>query len=114
MSPRFLHTVLSLCIIFVASLAWAQVDTGGGVGGTGASRETDLVSPAGGSAPDTCEKSNSVGIFELKDKNTQRVLRKEYACRGQLLEVGSNEMLELYLRTGEKIIALENSAIVIE
>jgi hypothetical protein len=31
-----------------------------------------------------------------------------------LLEVGSNEMLELYLRTGEKIIALENSAIVIE
>ena len=78
------------------------------------SRETDLVSPAGGSAPDTCEKSNSVGIFELKDKNTQRVLRKEYACRGQLLEVGSNEMLELYLRTGEKFIALENSAIVIE
>ena len=114
MSPRFLHTVLSLCIILVASLAWAQVDTGGGVGGTGASRETDLVSPAGGSAPDTCEKSNSVGIFELKDKNTQRVLRKEYVCRGQLLEVGSNEMLELYLRTGEKIIALENSAIVIE
>jgi hypothetical protein len=100
--------------MFVASLAWAQVDTGGGVGGTGARREADLVSPAGGSAPDTCDKSNSVGIFELKDKNTQRVLRKEYACRGQLLEVGSNELLELYLRTGEKIIALENSAIVIE
>jgi hypothetical protein len=41
-------------------------------------------------------------------------LRRDYACRGQILETSSSEIIELYLRTGEKIIALENSAIVVE
>jgi hypothetical protein len=31
-----------------------------------------------------------------------------------MLETSSSEIIELYLRSGEKIIALENSAIVVE
>ena len=51
---------------------------------------------------------------EVKNKNTQQTLRREYACRGQMLESSSTEIIELYLRTGEKIIVLENSAVVVE
>ena len=69
--------------------------------------------PGPGNNPD-CPKANSIGIVEVKNKNTQQILRREYACRGQMLESSSTEIIELYLRTGEKIIVLENSAIVVE
>ena len=111
-----LATVLfSLVLTLLSSNALAQVDTGGGMGGTGAGRESDLINPAAGSGsnPD-CTKANSIGIVEVKNKTTQQILRREYACRGQMLESSSSEIIELYLRTGEKIIVLENSAIVVE
>jgi hypothetical protein len=107
--------LLGLSVLLFMNSALAQVDTGGGMGGTGARRESELINPAAGSdANADCAKANSIGIFELKDKTTQRILRRDYACRGQILESGSSEIIELYLRTGEKIIALENSAIVVD
>ncbi len=106
---------LGVGAILITNLAVAQVDTGGGMGGTGARRESELMNPAAGSDGGAdCTRDKSIGIFEVKDKNTQRILRRDYACRGQILETSSLEIIELYLRTGEKIIALENSAIVVE
>jgi len=108
-------SLLGLGVLLFVNSAIAQVDTGGGMGGTGARRESELINPAAGSGANTdCTKANSIGIFELKDKTTQRILRRDYACRGQMLETSSSEIIELYLRSGEKIIALENSAIVVD
>jgi len=108
-------SLLGLGVLLFVNSAIAQVDTGGGMGGTGARRESELINPAAGSdANADCNKANSIGIFELKDKTTQRILRRDYACRGQMLETSSSEIIELYLRSGEKIIALENSAIVVD
>ena len=108
-------SLLGLGVLLFVNSAIAQVDTGGGMGGTGARRESELINPAAGSGANTdCTKANSIGIFELKDKMTQRILRRDYACRGQMLETSSSEIIELYLRSGEKIIALENSAIVVD
>lgn len=108
-------SLLGLGVLLFVNSAIAQVDTGGGMGGTGAHRESELINPAAGSdANADCTKANSIGIFELKDKTTQRILRRDYACRGQMLETSSSEIIELYLRSGEKIIALENSAIVVD
>lgn len=113
--PRLATTLLGLALMLASHAAVAQVDTGGGMGGTGTRRESELIDPAGGNAnnPD-CPKTNSIGIVEVKNKNTQQILRREYACRGQMLESSSTEIIELYLRTGEKIIVLENSAVVVE
>ena len=107
--------LFSLALMLMSDIAVAQVDTGGGMGGTGARRESELIDPAGGNGnnPD-CTKANSIGIVEVKNKTTEKILRREYACRGQMLESSSTEIIELYLRTGEKIIVLENSAIVVE
>ena len=107
--------MLGVGTMLIMNLAMAQVDTGGGMGGTGTRRESELINPAAGSdANADCTKANSIGIFEVKDKTTQRILRRDYACRGQILETSSSEIIELHLRTGEKIIALENSAIVVD
>ncbi len=113
--PRLATTLFSLALMLASHAAVAQVDTGGGMGGTGTRHESELIDPAGGSTnnPD-CPKTNSIGIVEVKNKNTQQILRREYACRGQMLESSSTEIIELYLRTGEKIIVLENSAVVVE
>lgn len=108
-------SLLGLGVLLFVNSVIAQVDTGGGMGGTGTRRESELINPAAGSdANADCTKANSIGIFELKDKTTQRILRRDYACRGQMLETSSSEIIELYLRSGEKIIALENSAIVVD
>jgi hypothetical protein len=113
--PKLATNLLSLALLLASGITVAQVDTGGGMGGTGARRESELVNPAAGSGsnPD-CTKANSIGIADVKNKNTQQILRRDYACRGQMLESSSSEIIELYLRTGEKIIVLENSAIVVE
>ena len=113
--PKLATSLLGLALMLTSVIAVAQVDTGGGMGGTGARRQSELIDPAGGNGnnPD-CPKANSIGIVEVKNKNTQQILRREYACRGQMLESSSTEIIELYLRTGEKIIVLENSAIVVE
>ena len=111
--PRLATTLFSLALMLASSAAVAQVDTGGGMGGTGTHRESDLINPAAGSNPD-CTKANSIGIVEVKNKTTEKILRRDYACRGQMLESSSSEIMELYLRTGEKIIVLENSAVVVE
>lgn len=113
--PKLATTLFSLALMLASHAAVAQVDTGGGMGGTGTRRESELIDPAGDRAnnPD-CSKTNSIGIVEVKNKNTQQILRREYACRGQMLESSSSEIIELYLRTGEKIIVLENSAVVVE
>jgi len=113
--PKLATALFSLALMLVSHAVVAQVDTGGGMGGTGTRRESELIDPAGGGAnnPD-CSKTNSIGIVEVKNKNTQQILRREYACRGQMLESSSSEIIELYLRTGEKIIVLENSAVVVE
>jgi hypothetical protein len=108
-------SLLGLGVVLFMNSAIAQVDTGGGMGGTGVHRESELINPAAGSdANAVCTKANSIGILEVKDKTTQRILRRDYACRGQILETSNSEIIELYLRTGEKIIGLENSAIVVE
>lgn len=113
--PNLATTILSLALLLTSGIAVAQVDTGGGMGGTGTRRESELIDPAGGNSnnPD-CTKANSIGIVDVKNKTTEKILRREYACRGQMLESSSTEIIELYLRTGEKIIVLENSAIVVE
>lgn len=113
--PNLATTILSLALLLTSGIAVAQVDTGGGMGGTGTRRESELIDPAGGNGnnPD-CTKANSIGIVDVKNKTTEKILRREYACRGQMLESSSTEIIELYLRTGEKIIVLENSAIVVE
>jgi hypothetical protein len=109
-----LSPALWLFVILLGGPAVAQ-DTGGGVGGTGMRQESDLIKPAAGSDPSRgCTKENSVGVFELKNKANEQIIRKDYVCRGQLYEVKSSEVFELYLRTGEKITILENSAFVIE
>ncbi len=111
---QFLSPALWLSVILLGGPAVAQ-DTGGGVGGTGIRQESDLIKPAAGSDPiPSCTRENSVGVFELKNKANQQIIRKDYVCRGQLYEVKSSEAFELYLRTGEKITILENSAFVIE
>jgi hypothetical protein len=112
---KLVTTLLSLSLILASGVTVAQVDTGGGMGGTGTRRESELIDPAGDNGSNSdCTKANSIGIVEVKNKNTQRILRREYACRGQMMESSSSEIIELHLRTGEKIIVLENSAIVVE
>ena len=109
-------TALALSLFFMSVDASAQVDGGGGMGGTGGRKESELLNPAtaqGGDNTD-CTKDRSIGAFDAKDKNSQRSLRQGYICRGYQIESGSNEILELYLRNGEKIILLEGSALVIE
>ncbi len=109
-----LSSALWLSVILLGGPSVAQ-DTGGGVGGTGMRQESDLVKPAAGSDPSpSCTRENSVGVFELKNKANQQIIRKDYMCRGHLFEVKGAEVLELYLRSGEKITVLENSAFVIE
>jgi len=111
---QFLAPALWLSLILLGGPVAAQ-DTGGGVGGTGMRQESDLIKPAAGSDPSpVCTKENSVGVFELKNKANQQIIRKDYMCRGQLFEVKGTEVLELYLRSGEKITILENSAFIIE
>lgn len=112
--PKLGATLFGLVLILLSSVTAAQVDTGGGMGGTGTRRESQPIDPAAGSSNPDCTKENSIGIVEVKNKKTQRILRREYACRGQMLESSNSEIIELYLRTGEKIIVLENSAIVVE
>jgi hypothetical protein len=106
--------VLSAALILVSANTAAQVDTGGGAGGTGARRESQPADPTASSSNTDCTKANSIGIIEIKDKTTQQILRRDYACRGQIIESTSSQIIELYFRTGEKVIVLENSAIVVE
>lgn len=111
---QFAALLLSLALMLAPDIALAQVDTGGGMGGTGARRESQPIDPAAGSDSSDCTKANSIGIIEVKNKITQQILRREYACRGHILESTNVEIIELYLRSGEKIILLENSAMVVE
>ncbi len=105
--------VLSAALILISANTAAQADTGGGAGGTGARRESQPADPASSSNAD-CTKANSIGIIETKDKTTQQIFRRDYACRGQIIESTNSQIIELYFPTGEKVIVLENSAIVVE
>lgn len=115
MTPKLAASLLSLTLVLASGITVAQSDTVSGVGGTDARRASELTTPeAGNSNNPDCNKANSIGIADVKQKSTEKILRRDYACRGQMLESSNSEIIELYLRTGEKIIVLENSAIVVE
>ncbi len=108
-------SLLSLTLVLASGSTAAQSDPVGGVGGTDARRASELTDPQNGNSNNPeCSKANSIGIADVKRKGTEKILRRDYACRGQMLESSSSEIIELYLRTGEKIIVLENSAVVVE
>ena len=114
-TSKFAASLLSLTLVLASGIAVAQSNNVGGVGGTDTRRVSELTNPVtgNGSNPD-CSKANSIGVADVKQKGTEKILRRDYACRGQMLESSNSEIIELYLRTGEKIIVLENSAVVVE
>lgn len=112
---KLVVSLLSLTLVLASGSTAAQSGPVGGVDGKDARRASELTDPLNGNSNNPeCSKANSIGIADVKRKGTEKILRRDYACRGQMLESSSSEIIELYLRTGEKIIVLENSAIVVE
>jgi hypothetical protein len=100
--PKLATNLLSLALMLTSGIVVAQVDTGGGMGGTGARRQSELIDPAGGNGnnPD-CPKENSIGIIEVKNKNTQQILRVPRSNAG-IKQLGDHRALFAHRRKNHR------------
>jgi len=77
--PKLATTLLSLALMLTSGIAAAQVDTGGGMGGTGARRQSELIDPAGGNAVkcwnQAARKSSSFICAQAKKSLCLRIVR---------------------------------------
>ncbi len=98
------------------SRAFAQTDTGGGMGGTGVKERPSMIDPAKAESPSDkeCRREVSVGLYQLKTAKDKKVKEQGYVCHGQTLKTKSSEFIEIHFRSGEKIKILENSQIYVE
>jgi hypothetical protein len=106
---RLLQSLVGILFNTFFAISFAQTDNGGGMGGTGIKDNSKLMAPA--QSDDICTKDRSIGVFQIKSSNDNRIKSQGYVCEGQLLQASSTEIIELQLRLGEKLTVLENSKV---
>ena len=106
----FFSLVLSL------SLATAQTDTGGGMGGTGIKENNysnQLLDAAGLKKRNDCPLEVAVGILEIGKVNDESSTIKKPVCSNELITTKSDEKAIIYFRNGLKIELKPSSSAVI-
>ncbi len=111
-----IRRLTGICLIFLLGAVHAQVDTSGGIGGTGVNDGRDLLAPANAEhqQPTGCSRDSSIGRYQSFTAKSSKPLREGYLCRGQEIRSGRGESLKLQLWSGESATLPENSRLIID
>jgi len=103
-------------ILLFLSLATAQTDTGGGMGGTGIkdnNYSNQLLDAAGLKKRNDCPLESAVGIIEIEKIVDNSSVVKKPVCSNESISTKDDEKATIYFRNGLKIELKPSSNIVI-
>jgi hypothetical protein len=98
--PKLATTLLSLALMLTSGIAAAQVDTGGGMGGTGIKDKHQLLDEAGLQKRAECPLESAVGIAEIKRIGEKESIEKKPVCANDSVVTKINETAVIYFRSG--------------